>query len=324
MIQRIALALALAAGTLLLPACSSWWAPPPVSATPALERLHAQGADALLRNDLDAAIAAWRRYVAAAPPEEARARQLRGWLTLLERQAAQRFAQAAVARERSGAFQPTNRLHVAVFPFAAQGPGGAGFQRAAVAMISTDLAQVPALTVLERARIEQLLQELKLADSGLVDAATAATRGRLLGAGTVVAGSVLSEPGPAGPGSGRYKLNTAVADVGGRRVLSQQEVEGLQAEFFVLQKRAVYGILETLGITELPPGVHKVHTRNWLAYARFAAGLQLLAEDRFDEARQAFQAALAADPRFDLAQEALLDTPEQGLTLEQMKARLRR
>jgi tetratricopeptide (TPR) repeat protein len=287
-----------------------------------LDSLHKQGADALLGNNLDGAIVAWRRYVAAAPSGLAEARRLRGYLTLLDRQAARQFARAAVARERATA-AVAGRLHVAVFPFVGQSPGATGFSRAAAALITADLAQVPALTVLERARIEQLLQEQRLAGSGLVDPATASARGQLLGAGTVIAGSVLSEPGPAGPGSGRYKINTAMSDVGAGRLLATQEAAGQQAEFFRLEKQIVYGILEALGITELPPRVHKVHTRSWAAYARFATGLQLMAEDRFDEARAAFQAALQADPAFELAEQALWDTPEQGLGIDEIRARVR-
>jgi hypothetical protein len=42
--------------------------------------------------------------------------------------------------------------------------------------------------------------------------------------------------------------------------------------------------------------VDVVHTRSWEAYARFARGLQLLSEDKFTEAREAFVAALGFDP----------------------------
>ena len=80
---------------------------------------------------------------------------------------------------------------------------GLSSNRAVMAMITTDLARVPSLTVLVREKIDHLVQELKLNDSPLVDRATVLAQGRLLGAGTVIAGSVYNEPGPAGPGSGR-------------------------------------------------------------------------------------------------------------------------
>ncbi len=296
-----------------------------------LDALYARGARALLASDIDAAIAAWRDYAAQAPSTLARARQVRGHLTLLDREAARRFVQRAAAREAAQPFLRADRLHVAVLPFGSLGPAGVGapragaaaFNRAVVAMIAVDLGRVPGLTVLEREKVELLAQELKLSASPLVDPATAAAPGRLLGAGTLVAGSVYNAPGPAGPGSGRYRINVALSDVARGRLVGQNEAEGLQSEFFALQKRVVHGILDLLDIRDRPAAVDTIHTRSWEAYARFATGLQLLAEDRFAEARTAFLAALQIDPGFLLAEETYLDTPEAPATLQQMQAEAR-
>jgi TolB-like protein len=290
-----------------------------------LDRLYADGAAALAANDLEGTIAAWREHTRLAPPALAQSRRLRGYLTLLERESARRFARAAAAREvpRAAATPAASRLQVAVFPLVGQGPNGARdpFNRALLAMISVDLAKVPSLTVLERERIDALLQERRLAGSGLVDAATMGREAALLGAGSVIAGAVLNEPSPAGPGEGRYKINTAVSSVAeGGRVIGTQEADGRQAEFFRLQKEIVFGILKSLGVTEIPPGVNEVHTRSWAAYARFAGGLALLAEDRFDEARQAFLAALRFDPGFALAEQAFHAVPARAATIEQIRA----
>ena len=336
-----------AAALALLPGCGTWGArladtlginavlrrlglapaPAPVL-TPAqqqaLDSLYRRGARALLANDIDATVAAWRDYVTMAPPTLAQARLVRGHLTLLDREAARRFVQRVAAAEKSGPALPTDRLHVAVLPFSSRAPGGAtagaaAFNRAVAAMIVVDLAKVPSLTLLERDKVELLAQELKLGDSALVDPATAARPGRLLGAGTVVAGAVYNEPGSAGPGSGRYRLNAAVSDVARSRLVGQNEAEGKQAEFFVLQKRIVHGILDTLDIRDRPASVDTIHTRSWEAYARFARGLQLLADNRFTEARAAFLGALEIDPAFLLAETAFLETPERATTLQDVR-----
>ncbi len=290
----------------------------------ALDSLYQRGARALLANDIDGAVAAWRSYVQLAPPTLPTARLVRGHLTLLDREAARRFVQRAAAAERQGPALPTDRLHVAVLPFSSRSPGpatagAAAFNRAVAAMIMVDLAKVPALTVLERDKIELLAQELKLGDSALVDPASAARPGRLLGAGTVVAGSVYNEPAPGGPGAGRYRLNAAISDVARSRLIGQNEAEGKQAEFFVLQKRIVHAILDTLDIRDRPGSVDHIHTRSWEAYARFARGLQLLADNRFAEARQAFLGALEIDPAFTMAEVAFVDTPERATTLQDVR-----
>lgn len=293
----------------------------------ALDAHYQRGARALLANDIDTTVAAWREFVNVAPPGLPLARTVRGHLTLLDREAARRFVQRVAAAENSGPARPTDRLHVAVLPFssraagaaAAASAGGAAFNRAVAAMIVVDLAKVPELTLLERDKVELLTQEMKLGDSALVDPATAARPGRLLGAGTVVAGSVYNEPGAGGPGAGRYRLNAAVSDVARSRLLGQNEAEGRQAEFFVLQKRIVHGILDTLDIRNRPAAVDTIHTRSWEAYARFARGLQLLADNRFTEARAAFLGALEIDPAFLMAETAFLDTPERAATLQDVR-----
>ena len=285
----------------------------------------AAGAQALAGTDLDRALAAFRRYAAIAPTHLAQARKVRGWLTLLERESARRFAAQAVALERAGRFGPRDPRQVAVFPLRSLGPNAARdpFNRAVLAMITTDLAQVPSLVVLERERVDALLRELDLAASGLVDGAAGARPARLLGAGSVVAGSVFNEPGPTGPGSGRYAIATSVTDVGSGRMLGTAEAAGQQDDFFRLQKQVVHGILDALGVKDIPSAVDRVHTLSWAAYARFAAGLSLLAENRFDEARQAFRAALGFDPGFALAEQAFLATPEQPASLDQIAAEAR-
>lgn len=299
---------------------------------PALQKrmdlLYGKGAAALGRNDLDAAVSAWREFALIAPLNLPQTAKVRGYLTLLERESARRFAKVAAAREKAGTGVRTDRTHIALFPFQNLGskpgvPAAASFNRAVMAMITTDLAKVKALTVLEREKIELLLQEQKLAASGLVDPETVRSQGVLLGAGTAIALSVYNEPGPSGPGSGRYRINTAVSDVQQGQVLGAQEADGGQREFFSLQKQIVYGILKTLGITDIPASVHVIHTRSWEAYARFAAGLQFLAEDRFDEARQAFRAALDFDPAFALARDSLLNTPAKAATVEEIRAAVR-
>jgi TolB-like protein len=321
--------LSLAAASSLLGGCESvgrflWGSEERLGMDPTLrarlDTLYADGARAVTRGDFDAAIGPWRRYVAESPPALPSARRVRGYLTLVQRESARRLARAAAGSERqlAPAMAP-NRLTVAVFPFHTVGPDRSSsaalqpFNRGLVAMITADLARVPALTVLERERIDALLRELRLADSGLVDRATLGRPAALLGAGTVVTGTLLNEASPAGLGSGRYKINAAAFDMAGARIIATPEADGSQARFFVLQKQIVYGLLQGLGITELPAAVHKVHTRNWEAYRRFAQGLQLLAQDRFDEARQAFYGALREDPAFALAAETLAEVPTEPL-----------
>jgi TolB-like protein len=323
--RRRRLGIGLAAASAWLAGCESvsrvlWGSDEGAGLDPALrarlDALYAEGARALARSDVEPAIGAWRRFVAAAPPGLPSARRVRGYLTLLEREAARRLVRAAARGERpfASAAAP-GRLTVAVFPFQAAGRNAAmqPFIRGLVAMITADLARVPSLIVLERERVDALVRELRLADSGLVDRSSLGGPAAMLGAGTVVTGTLLNEPSPLGLANGRYKINVAAFDMREGRVFATPEADGAQARFFVLQKQIVYALLQALGITELPAGVQRVHTRNWEAYRRFAQGLELLAQDRFDEAREAFYGALREDPAFALAEEILDEVPSEPL-----------
>src|SRR5258707_13936053 len=57
-------------------------------------------------------------------------------------------------------------------------PLGKGLQ----SMLTTDLSQVPALRLVERQRLRDIQSELKLAQGGQIDKATAARIGKLAGA----------------------------------------------------------------------------------------------------------------------------------------------
>ena len=81
-------------------------------------------------------------------------------------------------------------LRVAVLAFDNAGPAefealGKGLQ----SMVTTDLAAVSALRLVERARLDDVLAEQKLGRSGAVDPKTAARIGKLAGASHLVAGS---------------------------------------------------------------------------------------------------------------------------------------
>lgn len=284
-------------------------APQPVSR---LDALYAQGAQALKQGDVEGAIGHWRSYVAEAPADLPAARRVRGYLTLLHREAARRLARTAAGSESQLVGRSTsNRLTVAVFPFQSLS-GDAALQpmnRGLAAMIAADLAQVPALTVVERERTDALLRELRLADSGLIQRASLGRPARLLGAGTVVSGTLLNEAGTGGAGSGRYRINAAAFDMQDVRVFATPEADGRQDRFFVLQKQIVAELLQALEITDIPAAVNRVHTRSWEAYRRFSLGLQLLAQDRFDEARNAFASALREDAGFALAAQGLDSVP---------------
>jgi TolB-like protein len=94
--------------------------------------------------------------------------------------------------------QDDTRPTVAVLPFVNSAIGAANAELAPLSkgiadLLITDLAQNPAIRVVERENIASILAEQNLARDGSVDDATAARIGKLLGARHIVTGSFVTD-----------------------------------------------------------------------------------------------------------------------------------
>lgn len=234
-------------------------------------------------------------------PEDSRFRSLmKGRYQWLLRQEVEEQMAKMVQREDTLAADVSTRA-VAVFPLSYQGGNEkyAPLGRGLAEMVSTDLAQIDELQLVERVRIEALLDELKLAESEYVDPATAPRAGQLLGAGRLVGGaySVLDAQD--------LRVETAFAEVQEAGASSNVEsYSGALEELFALQKDIVYGVVNRLGI-ELTARereeIERVPTRNLQAFLAYSRGLEEEAQGNYEAAAEAFQQAHELDPDFSEA-----------------------
>jgi tetratricopeptide (TPR) repeat protein len=147
------------------------------------------GLIALRRQDSPQAIALLQQYVRE-DPEGAAAREVPKTLTLLSSAQLQQEVAAAVAREREVVSTPPEPGSIAVQAFVNQGDEAyRAMAKGLAAMIIADLAKVPGLKVLEREKVQLLVNEAKLGDSGLADKDSAVRSGRLMRAEKVVVGN---------------------------------------------------------------------------------------------------------------------------------------
>jgi tetratricopeptide (TPR) repeat protein len=225
---------------------------------------------------------------------------LSGRLVLLTRKELQLAAKQAIARESELAHRSPDPNTVAVMPFRYTGTDTTlrPLERAIAAVVVTDLAQVHQLKLVERTRVQALLDELALADSGLVDRASGARSGRLVGAGEVVQGQFGTGPANA------LRIDATVV----RATDAQVQAVGSNADelraLFAIEKAVVFQLLERLGITLTPEeqvAISERPTQNLAAFLLYGRGLE--AEDRgdFTAAAQAFQQAAHLDPGFRAA-----------------------
>jgi tetratricopeptide (TPR) repeat protein len=258
----------------------------------------------LKKGDRAKAIDIWHSYENPGNPELEQA--LKRQVTLLEMSESLHLAKLALADEGKLQVSPPAPNTVAVFYFKDISPDNSyrHLQKALAAMVITDLSNVQSLQVLERSRIQALLTEMQLGQTGIVAEQTAPRAGRLLGAESLVVGTFE-------PGSLVVKSN--VASTSQQDVVGGFSVTGEEQEFFGLQKEIVYNLLDVLRVSltaEEEALVGKYHTKNFKAITYYGQALDALDAGNWEEARNFFRKALSEDPDFFLARVGLNSCPD--------------
>lgn len=239
---------------------------------------------------------------AAAQARDTRQRgEVEDRLVLLTRKELQQSAREAIAQEAVLSAQPPTPNTVAVFPFRYLGtneelrPLGRGLTH----LMITDLAKLNRLTLLERERVQALVDELALNESGRVDASTGARSGRMLHAARVVQGTVQDVPGKTS-----LRLDASVVDATNASVVATGTGSDQLQQLFALEKVVLFRLLDQMGVAITPAerrALSERPTADLQAFLAFSRGLE--AEDRGDYAgaEAGFAAAVARDPNFRAA-----------------------
>jgi len=165
-------------------------------------------------------------------------------------------------------------------------------------IVSVDLSKVLSLTVIERQKINVIMDELKRGASGYVDPATAPRVGKLLGTNKVVTGTVM------GLGEDGFRINGVVVKTADGTTQNPDAKEGELKELFKVQKDFVFALIDSLGIT-LSQGerdaIEEVPTESYLAFLAYCRGLDYEERGMYKPAQQEFNKALELDANFDEA-----------------------
>jgi len=254
----------------------------------------------------------YERFTAVAGDDEL-ARALAARLPFVRRMALEEQVRRTLAQERDLVNTDPTPNTVAVFPFLylRGDPELAPLGTALADLLVGDLAQSDRLTVLERAHVQLLLEEMAIADRGLVDSRTAARSGFLLGASRIIQGQL-------GGGTDEILLDVTVAQVGRGElpVLPPIQERGGLDRLFELQEGLALQVFAALEVELTPAERERVAQRpTQNVQALLAYGLGLEAEDRadFTVAAREYARAAALDPGFQKAVEAT----ERARNLEQ-------
>lgn len=250
-----------------------------------------------------AAREAYRGFLDAAQEGEL-ADRIRGRLEYLHRKELAASAREALRREGELADREPSEGTLAVFPFLYRGSDRdlKPLSRAMTAFLVTDLSQTDRLTVLERVRVQLLLDEMELAEEGYVDRSTAARTGRLLGAARLVQGSLSGSEEELAAEAALVDAREDAPDEVGPVVSDRRPAE----ELFAMEERIALGVYDRLGIELTAAERERVTdepTGSLEAVRAFGRGL--IAEDSadYDAAARHYQQAVELDPDFRQARE---------------------
>ena len=188
---------------------------------------------------------------------------------------------------------------VAVFPFAYRGsdiryaPLGRGLGE----MVQADLAGIGGLQVVERLRIQSLLDELSLSQSESFDQATTPRVGRLLRAGRAVGGSFDVEDRD-------LRIDAALWNWEAQPSPDLQTRSDDLNKLFRLKREVVLAIVEQLGVpitAEERAMFDEVPTRNLQAFLLYSRGLEEEDAGNFAVAAGLYREAVKADAEFERA-----------------------
>ncbi|MEW5923612.1 MAG: tetratricopeptide repeat protein [Candidatus Zixiibacteriota bacterium] len=193
---------------------------------------------------------------------------------------------------------PDNSIAVVDFDGSHLSPELAPIAKGLAEFTAGDLSKVSSLKVVDRMKLDAILNELKLSSSQYANPATSPRMGRLLGSRNVVTGSVLDI------GEGGIRLDGAIVNTVDSATEMTAPTEGKVQNFFAVQKDFVFKIIDSLGINltkEERDAIEEVPTESFLAFMAYCRGLDYQSRGMPDAARQEFQTAAGQDKNFTQA-----------------------
>jgi TolB-like protein len=221
-----------------------------------------------------------------------------------ERAAARDAARKAIVDEQLLSTTALDQRSLGVPPFAVRSRdtalGALGYGLAD--LLTTDLARSGQLQVVDRLRLQAVLQEIRLVESGRVDTASAPRVGRLVQARRLVLGS-LSETG-----DGPLAVDAEVADVASGEVQPAVAAQARLEDILRAEKEVAFRLFDRLGVTLSPAErslVEQLPTKNITALLAYSRGVRFEAEGRYAEAAREYRQAVSLDQGFQAAAEHL-------------------
>ena len=249
----------------------------------------------LNKEEFDKAVTTWQTYRNKKQPlvEE----EIRRLLTLVQIAESQRAAKKALAEEERlmTVTSDTNTIAVCYYQDLSPGKSLRALQKGLTAMVITDLSKIKSLKIVERVRMQALLQEMMLGQTGIVDQNTAPRVGKLLGAENLIVGNLTL---------GSIQAITSLTSAGTGIVKGTASSAVDQEKFYELPIVIVQDVAKILGISLTPEEKKAIgvpHTTVYNAFIYFGEALDAMDAGNWKKAKDLFNMAVKEDPRFGMA-----------------------
>lgn len=202
-------------------------------------------------------------------------------------------------------------------------------------MLITDVLNADGLTVVERTKLQQIMDELDLGHTGVSDPATAAKVGKMLGAKYMMFGSYLEL-------FGTLRIDARIVEVETSRIVAAQQAQGTAKEFMRMEQELATFARGTMvkiaaatpsptpndtiaptpspvpvapkptptrqaPVTPASPEMYEPDPKALEAAQAYSEGLIFMDAGNGPKARERFEAALASKPNLAHAKTALAD-----------------
>lgn len=171
-------------------------------------------------------------------------------------------------------------------------------------LLSTDLSRSARLTLVERARLGEVLRELSLSDAVRVDSSSAPRVGQLLQAHQLVLGALRFAP------NRDLVFAARISDATTGRIDTALVASAPLSDVLAAEKAVAFRLFDQLGVNLTPAErarVEQVPTRNLGALVAYGQGVRAEVNGQYAAAYRAYRKAAKLDPKFanakDRAQE---------------------
>jgi TolB-like protein len=169
-------------------------------------------------------------------------------------------------------------------------------------MLITEFSKIEQFQVVERSQLQQIIEEMKLGQSGMIDGSTAQQVGKLLGAQNLFLGSYMNMF------DGQMRIDIRIVEVETGLTLKAEEETGNPKELYKLITRLVGKTIKDLDIKLSKSDVQRlsqVENTSFDSALYYAKGLEFEDAGDLTNAKKMYQQALKKNGKFVKAEERL-------------------